>query len=153
VPRVASGEDQRLHDTTPTRLGVDDEAHPAEVDLQLVARFPIGDPHRRTSTAAAATLLEHIALHRAQRHHHTAAFQQLVDLHPRQIGIDPRLDLVMTGGQEPPRFAMPIASVRSHRLDDHPDEDVCQLLDATVTIQSQLLGGSDVAAHRLAIDQ
>ena len=130
VPRVAGGEDQRLHDTTPAGLGVDEEAHPAEIDLQLIARLPIGDPHRRASAAAAAAHLQHVALHRAQRHHHTTAFQQLVDLHPRQVGIDPRLDLLVIGGQQPPRLAVTVAAVRTHRLHHQPDEDVGQLLDA-----------------------
>jgi hypothetical protein len=75
-----------------------------------------------------------------------------VDLHPRQIGVDPRLDLVMTGGQQPPTLAMTITTVRPHRLHHQPNEHVGQLLDVAVTSQPQRFGGGDVAAHRLAID-
>ena len=59
VPRVAGGEDQRLHDPPPPALPVDDEPHPPEVDLQLIARLPISDTHRGATTAAAAAHLQH----------------------------------------------------------------------------------------------
>ena len=59
VPRVAGREDQRLHHPPPPRLRVDEEPHPAEVDLQLIARLPIGDAHRRPTTPAAAAHLQH----------------------------------------------------------------------------------------------
>lgn len=105
----------------------------------------------RTTTAAAATHLQHVALHGAQRHHYTLALEQLVDLHPGQIGLHPARDLPVMSGQQPPRPAVTIAAVRTDSLDDHPHEHVGQLIFGAVALQTELLGGRDVAADRLAV--
>ena len=149
--RVAGREDQRLHHPAPPAVRVDEEPHPTEVDLQLVARLTVGDPHRRPPTPAAAAHLQHVALHRAQRHPHALPLEQLVDLHPGQIVLDPAGDLLVLSGQQPPRLAVTVAAVRTDRLHHHPDEHVGQLTLAAVTDQTELLGGGDVAADRLAV--
>ena len=151
MPRVAGREDQRLHHPPPPRLRVDEEPHPAEVDLQLIARLPIGDAHRRPTAPAAAAHLQQIALHRAQRHHYALPVEQLMDLHPGQIVGHPAGDLLVPSGQQPPRRAVTVAAVRTDRLHDHPDEHIGQLTLAAVTLQTELLGGGDVTADRLAV--
>ena len=151
MPAVAGGEDQRLHHPTPPRLRVDDEPHPPEVDLQLIARLPISDPHRRTTTTAAAAHLQQIALHRAQRHHHALALEQLVDLHPGQIVLDPAGDPLVISNKQLPRRAVPVAAMWTDSLHHHPHQHVGQLNLAAVTSQPQLFGGGDVTTDRLAV--
>ncbi len=45
VAAVGGGEDQRPHHPPLAGLGIGDEAHPPEVDLQLRARLAVGHPH------------------------------------------------------------------------------------------------------------
>ncbi|HET6948824.1 MAG TPA: hypothetical protein VFI47_00510 [Acidimicrobiales bacterium] len=46
VPADTRREDQRVHHAVAARRRVADQAHPTEVDLQLVARLAVVDAHR-----------------------------------------------------------------------------------------------------------
>jgi hypothetical protein len=56
VPRIASGEDQRVYLALPPGHRVSQQAQIPEVELALGARLAIGDPHRRRSPPEPAPL-------------------------------------------------------------------------------------------------
>ncbi len=81
-----------------------------------------------------------------------AAGEELADLHDRQaVLLEPHLDLVMVGHQQPPPLTTPIATMRSHGLHHRPDELIRQLAVAAVTHQAQTGRCVDVTADRLAV--
>jgi hypothetical protein len=151
VPAVTGREDERVRDPVASAHRIGDQAHATEVDLQLVARLAVRHPHRRCPATAAATHLEHIALHRPARDHHTPAAQQIMDLHCGEIRLHPLGDLIVVGGQQPPRLTAAVDPMGTHRLDHHADQHVGQLLLATVPNQPGRLTGGHVAADRLAV--
>jgi len=110
---------------------------------QFVARLAVGHPNRRPPATATNTHLEHIALHRPARDHDPAAAQQLVDLHRGEVRRHPLGDLVVVGRQQPPRLAVTVGAVGTHRLDDHADQRVGQLLLAAIMHQPERLGRPD----------
>jgi hypothetical protein len=93
-----------------------------------------------------------VALHRAQRHDCAAAFEQLVDLHRREVVIDPGLDLVVAASEHPPGLAVAVCSVGSHGLDHLADELIGELILAATAIQAAGDGRLDVSPHGLAVD-
>jgi hypothetical protein len=152
VTADARREDQRVHHPVPVRRRIEHEAHATEVDLQLVARLTIVDPHRRPPATGAAQDLSHVALHRPARHLDAAAGQQLVDLHRGQVVFDPRRELVVIGLQQSPGLAVAVDAVRTDRFDHHPDERVAQQLVPAVAHQPQPDRGIHVATNGLAVE-
>src|SRR5690606_37532887 len=63
----------------------------------------------------------------------------------------PAVALVVMSGQQPPRLAVAVAAMRTHRLHHSADELIRQLLLAAVTHQPEPFGRSHVAADCLAI--
>ena len=152
VPAEHRGEDQRVHDAVTPARRIEDQAHATEVDLQLVARLAIVDPHRRPPTPRAAQDLGHVALHRPARDLDPAARQQLADLHRGEIVLDPRCDLVVMRLTQPPRLTVAVEAMRAHRLDHQTDEPVGQLHVAAIADQTQPDRGIHVTADRLAVE-
>src|SRR5215210_7213620 len=151
MPRVAGGEHQAVHHPAPTAVRINEEAEPAKVDLQLVARLTVSDAHRRSPTPAASAHLMHVALHDAHRDGHSTALEQLGDLHPGQVLDHPASDVVVMGDQQPPRLAVAVAAVRTHRLDHHPNDRIGQLILTAVANNTECLDSGDVTADRLAV--
>jgi hypothetical protein len=56
MPRIARGEDQRLHLALPPGHRVSQQAQVAEVQLALGPRLAVGDPHRRCGPPEPAPL-------------------------------------------------------------------------------------------------
>src|SRR5579875_351282 len=106
VTRVAGGEDQRLTHPTPAADRAEDQAHPAEIDLQLHPRLAIGHPNRRPpSRASHAQHFKRVAVQDPLRHGHPPPGKQLARLDHRQALIDqPRLQVAMVGDQYLPRL-------------------------------------------------
>jgi hypothetical protein len=152
VPAEHRGEDQRVHDAVTPGRRVEDQAHATEVDLQLVTRLAVVDPHRRTPATCPAAHLGHVALHRAARDLDPAASQQLVDLHCGEIVFDPRCDRIVVGLTQPPRLTVAVEAVRAHRLDHQTDEPVGELLVAALADQTETDSGIHVAADGLAVE-
>jgi hypothetical protein len=140
-----------VHDALAAGGRVEEEAHPSEVDLALLARLAIGDPHCRTLTAGAAAHLGDVALHRARRHRQALALQQLGDLHARQVVGDPRRHRLVVVLQHPPCLTMTVGAMRTHRLHHQTEEHVAQLLVPVIADQAKADSGIHVAAHGLAI--
>lgn len=129
------------------------QTEPPEIDLQLVTRFAISDPHRRTLPTARTELGRDEPLHRALRHHHAVASQQLADLHAGNTRVHPRLDLVVSASQRRPRLTMTVRAVRAHDLHHPTQHQIGQLDDTTLDGDANLDRSVDIAAHRLAIHQ
>lgn len=85
-------------------------------------------------------------------HHHALAGQQLVHLHRGQALIEPRLDLLVMGHQQPPRLPTAVRPMRPDGLHHRPQELIGQLAVAAIADQAQPLRRRHVAADRLAID-
>ena len=90
VPRVDRSEDQRVHHPAAPRLGVDQHAHPGEVDLALNPGLTVGNGHRGALTAPIVGALRAIAVQSALRHDHPVPGQQVADLDYPQTGFHPR---------------------------------------------------------------
>jgi hypothetical protein len=150
VPGEHRREDQRVDH--PAGLGdrVEEEAHPAEVDLQLLARLAVVDPHRRL-VPAVAQLLGAEPVQRALRHHHPAAGQQLTDLHHRQPVLEPPSNPGPLGLAALPRLTTPTRTRGPHRLHHRADQLVGQRLLAGLPGQPCGLGRLHVAADGLAV--
>jgi hypothetical protein len=102
----------------PARLGIGKPAEAAEVDLELVAALAVGDPDRGAPPAPAdIQLLKRVAVQRPLRHDKTPASEHLAGLADRQpVGLQPRLDPLVLGHEQPPRLAVTIGPVRADRL-------------------------------------
>ncbi len=105
VPRVAGGEDQRMHLPPPPRHRVGQHAQVTEVQLALHPGLTVGDPHRRRRLAESAPLHAK-PVQRPVGHHHAAALQQDPDLDDGQVLLHPSLDVGVTGLQLLPRQAV-----------------------------------------------
>jgi hypothetical protein len=151
VPRIAGGENQRPHHPTSPGVRIEDQPHPPEIDLALVARFAIRDAHGRALPSRATAHLRDVTLHRTARHHDPATLEQLPDLHRGQIVLHPRGDLVVLHAQQPPRLTTAVRAMRAHRFHHPADELVAELLDATPTDEPQPFRGTHVTADRLAV--
>ena len=151
VAGEARGEHQGVHDPHPTRRRVGNQAHLPEVQLALRTGLTIGDPDRRSLTAGAAAHLGDVALHRAQRADGPFPGEQLVDLHGRQVPLDPPRDPVVMGAHHPPRLSVAVGAVRADRLHHLPDHLVAQLGVTTPRRDAGHLGRCDVTADRLAV--
>jgi hypothetical protein len=150
VPRVRRREDQRMDPAATPRRGIVQQPHLREVDLQLGAGLPIGDPHRRAAAAELAPL-HAVPMQPPIRHHHTATFELVADLHHRQAIGDPAVDLVVFGLQHLPRRPVPALPDRPHRLDDLPHQLLGQLILTAVAGQPRRLRGLDIPAGGLAV--
>jgi hypothetical protein len=125
VAGATRGEDQGVAHPAPFGDGIEQQPHPAEVDLQLVAGLTVGDPHRRGPSAAGTAQLRAITLHGPRRDHHPTAAQQRVHLgHREPVDLQPRADLLGVAVELPPRHPVPVSAVRPHRLDHHRHEHV-----------------------------
>jgi hypothetical protein len=150
VPGEHRGEDQRVHHPSTAGCRICDQAHPAEVDLDLTARVPVSDPYGRRRPAI-AQLVHTEPMQRPVRHHHTAAGEQVVDLHHRQTLLDPLVDPVALRVAALPRLSAAAGPDRPDRLDHRAQQLVGQLPLTAGTDQSRLLGGLHIPADRLAV--
>lgn len=117
VARHHRREHQRPQIPQATRLRVGDAAELAEVDLQLVARFTIGNARRRNAHRPAdAELFERVAVQGALGHDHALPLEQLVDLGDGQaVALEPRHELVTMHSEQPARLAPPVSPVEPAR--------------------------------------
>jgi hypothetical protein len=103
VPRIHRGEDQRMHHPTPPAGGVEQHAHPGEVDLAFHAGLAVDHGNRPSSSAAlVAGVGLAVAVQSPLRDDHALAGQKVADLDHRQVIIDPRGDAIMIGAQHFP---------------------------------------------------
>ena len=153
VARHDRREDQRM--THPAAAGrpVGHQPEPAEVDLALVARLAVVHPHRRAPPAPPDVAhLQRVTVQRALRHHDPASAEELMGLaHRELVLLQPALDELMVGDQQPPRVTPAIRAVRAHNLHHRADEPVGELLLTAVADQTPLNRGGHVAADRLAV--
>ena len=150
VPRVARGEDQRVHLPPPPRHRVRQHAQVPEVDLALRARLAVGDPDRGRGLPEPAPLHAE-PVQSPVRHHHPLPLQQHPDLHHRQAGLDLRLDLLPAGLQLVPRLPVPARPHRPDRLRDLPDQLIGELSHPAVARQPRLHRRLHIPAGRLAV--
>jgi hypothetical protein len=134
-------------------LRIRDPAQLAEVDLQLIPRRTVVDPHRRPSDRSAnPELFEGVAMQRPRRHHHTSPLEQLMGLHHRQaLVLQPLLELVPVRIEQPAGLAPAVGPMRPHPLNHLTDQHIGQLVLVAGPVQAELLGGLHVAADRLAV--
>ncbi len=155
VPRIHGGEDQRPTHPAAAGCRVEEQAHLAEVDLQLHPRLAVGDAHRRASHGPADTeLFEGVTVQCPLRNLDATAGQQPVGLDHRQPLVDqPRLELVVMGPQDVPAGAVAVGAVRADQLAHLADQPVCQLSFVAVADQPGLGPGRHVTLDRLAVHQ
>jgi hypothetical protein len=127
VPAVHGGEDQRVHDPAPPGPRVVQQAHLPEVDLALGARLAVRHPHRRPPAATVAQHLQGVPVQRPLRHHHALPGQQLAGLDHRQARIQQLLQPRVTGRQQRPALAVPVAPVRADPLGHGAEQLIAEL--------------------------
>jgi hypothetical protein len=120
MPAITSRENKGLAHPGPARHRVEHQPQPTVINLQLVTRLTIRDPHRDRPAPATPAGLGHIPLHRPLRDRHTPTDKQLMDLHRRQPLLYPPLDLPVIRHQTPPRLTVPVDPMRTHRLEHRP---------------------------------
>jgi hypothetical protein len=150
VPRVARGEDQRVHLPPPPRHRVSQHPQVAEVDLALRPGLSVGDADRRGGLPEPAPL-DAEPVQGPVGHHDTAALQQHPDLHHRQARLHLRLDLGMAALELLPSLPVAARPRRPDRLRDLADQLICQLRYPAVAGQPGLLGRGHVTARGLAV--
>ena len=74
-----------------------------------------------------------------------------MDLHRREVLLDPGLDLLVVPGEHSPGRTVAIDTVGPHGLDDLADELVAQLALTATSVQPEDDSGVDVAPHCLAV--
>ena len=150
----AGREDQRMADPAPSGVRVEHQAHAPEVDLELVARLAVGDPHRRAAAPARPAQLGAVALEGARRHADPPARQQGVDLDDGQPShVDPGAGSGFWWASKPtPRLAVAVDAMRPDPLDHQRNEHVAQLVVAAVAVEAELARGLHVAADGLAVE-
>ena len=155
VPGVTGGEDQRPHHSLSTRRRVRDQAHPAEVDLQLGTRLTVGDPHHGpASRAADLQHLERVPVQRPLGHHDPPATKELMGLHHIQPVVNqPGLQLVMIGPQRRPSGAMAVRAMGAYALTQPADQLLSELGLIGVLDHTAHLRHRDIAADRLSVHQ
>jgi hypothetical protein len=151
VPRVHRGEDQPVGHPAPARHRLRDQAEPAEVDLALHPRRPVGHPQRRRPGGEPAPL-DREPVQRPVRHHDPAAGQLAVDVRQLQPVLgDPLGDPRLLRDEQLPRRAVPADPGRADRGHHRADQLVRQLLLPAVTDQPGRLPGLHIPAGRLAV--
>lgn len=153
VTRHHRREDQRVAVPLATRVRVRDPAHLPEINLQLVARLPVVHPHRDAPPAPAhITHLIGVTMQSPLRDDDPLTGQQLTHLHHRQpVGLEPRLDPVVTRHQQPPRLAVTVTAMRPHRLHHRTHELIAQLALAAVTTNTEPFRRGHITTDRLAV--
>ena len=87
-----------MDDPTPLGVGIEDDPHPPEVGLELLARIAVGHPHgplRLPGTAA----LDAEPLQRALGNLDPTADEEVADLGHGVVVVDPRLDVGLVGAE------------------------------------------------------
>ena len=150
VPRVARGEDQRMHLPPPPGHRVSQQAQVTEIDLALHPRLAVRDPHRRRGRAEPAPLRAE-PVQRPVRDNHAAALQQHPDLHDRQVLLHPCRDVGVASLQLPPRQPVPARPRRPDRLRDLAGQLITQLPRPAITGQPSRHGRLHIPAGRLTV--
>jgi len=137
----------------PAGVGVEDQAHLAEVHLQLGPGLAVGHSHgRRPGRAADVEHLQRVAVKRALGQHHALALQ-FVGLDHGQVLVDqPGLQLVVVGGGHRPGSAVAVGAVGTNRFAHNGNQLVAERLLAGVTVEAGTGGRLHVAPHRLSVD-
>src|SRR5215472_18739853 len=91
VPAVAGGEDQRPAQPPPALRSVFEQAHPAEVELQLLARLAVGHRDRLPQLPCELQLGHAEGVQRLVGHKYPPASQQAVQLGQPQARLQPLL--------------------------------------------------------------
>ncbi|GGU47073.1 hypothetical protein GCM10010178_44490 [Lentzea flava] len=139
-----------MGDPAPPGGRVRDQAEPAEVDLDLLARLAVGHPHRRLP-AAETQFCHRIPVQRPIRHHHPAPPQQHMDLGQRQVLLQPRLQLLALRGDRLPRRPGAPRPVRADHGHHRPEQILGQLAVTALAGHPGRLRGLHVTADGLAV--
>ena len=151
VPGQHRGEHQRVQPPPP--VPVADHPQVAEIQLHLLARFPVGHRHRHLlpRRGGVPALPGREPRQRPVRHRRPRAFQQLMNLHQRQAGLHPPGDLGLPRHQHLPRGAVPGRAGRAHRPDHLPQQLITQLRLIPATGQARRLRRPDIPRSGLHI--
>jgi hypothetical protein len=152
MPRQRRGEDQRMTHPATAGFRVIEQTKLREIDLQLTARFTIGDRDRRALRSTATKFVGNETMQRPFRHDHTITSKQCVDLHDLHISVEPTNNPLTFMLQRRPGVTMTITAVRTHQLNDLTKDQISQLLDATVDDDAALDRRVHIPADRLAIN-
>ena len=148
VPAPTSREDEGVAD--PFALAVRDQAHAAEVHLELLAGVGVDHPHRQGLLARPAAL-DGEAGQGPVRHLDAAPGQQDVDFGHREAFAHPRLYALLLAQQDLPGGAVTVRAARAHGLAHLADHLVCELGLGAIAFQAHLDARGDVAAGGLAV--
>jgi hypothetical protein len=150
VPRIARGEDQRVHPAPLPGHRVAQQPQVTEVDLHLGAGLAVSNADRRAGLAEPAPLHAE-PVQRPVRHRDAPALQQPADLHHRQARVHLRLDVSVAGLQLLPRQPVPARPGRMHSLGDLADQPVSQLPGPAVAGQARCYRGLHIPPRGLAV--
>jgi hypothetical protein len=152
MTRAARREDQRVADPPPVGLRVEQQAHAAEVDLDLVARIPIGNANGGCPASARPAQLRGEPLEGPGWDRDPLPEKEIPDFGHRQVfDLEPGLDLFLVLLQQPPGFAVTIETVRADLLHHHRQELVGELVLAADPVQPGLHRRRHVTADSLAV--
>ena len=134
-------------------LGVEQQPHAPEVDLQLVPGLAVCHSDRRPLAPSGPAQLGAEALQSPDRHRDPLAGEQGVDLHHGQVlVVEPRPDLLGVGLEAPPGRPVAIGAMGPHLLHHQAHEDVVELVLSAVALQAGVHRRLDVAPDGLAVD-
>jgi len=151
VAAVRRGEHEAVHDAPVADGRIGQESQAAEVDLQLVARLPVGDPDGRRP-ATDAELVGAEPVERPVRDDAPLAGEQGLDLGEPQTVLEPGGELRPALLERCPRPAVAAGSGRADALADRPDERVVEGADPGCRVEARVPRRLQIAAHGLAID-
>ena len=148
VPAPTSGEYEGVAD--PFALTVGDQAHAAEVNLELLAGVGVDHPHGQ-GLLARPTALGGKAGQGPVRHLDAAPGQQDVHFGNREAFGHPVLYALLLAQEDLPGGAVAVRAARAHGLADLADHLVGELGLISVALQARLDARGDVAAGGLAV--
>jgi hypothetical protein len=115
-----------MDDPAPLGVGIEDDPHPAEVGLELLARIALGHPHGPLRLAGAAAL-DAEPLEGALGDLDPTADEEVADLGHGVVVVDPALDVGLVGAEQLPGRTVAVRPGRADGLADPADQLVGEL--------------------------
>ena len=143
--------DEGVDDPTPLGVGIEDDPHPPEVTLELLARIAVGHPEGGLLLPGTAAL-DAEPLEGALGDLDAAADEEVTDLGHGVAIVHPGLDVRLVGAEELPGRTVTVRAGRTDGLTDPADQLVGELVLTAAAIETESCCRVHVAASRLPVD-